>query len=184
MNVVETDLRNVLIVEPEIHGDSRGFFLESFHEARYEKHGIPMDSSRFVQDNHSRSTYGVLRGLHFQLKHPQGKLIRVTRGSVYDVAVDVNPESTTFCQWVGVELNEENHRQFWIPPGYAHGFCVLSEVVDFQYKCTGFYHPEFEGGVRWNDNSLAIEWPLESPVLSHKDANLPLVRDMPRNLLP
>ncbi|MDQ7010479.1 MAG: dTDP-4-dehydrorhamnose 3,5-epimerase, partial [Mariprofundaceae bacterium] len=151
MKVVETALPGVLVVEPDVHGDARGFFLETFHEARYAQHGIPGNDLHFVQDNHSRSRRGVLRGLHFQTKHPQGKLVSVAAGTVFDVTVDVRTGSPTFGRWMGVELSDENHRQLWIPPGFAHGFCVLSETADFQYKCTDFYDPKDEAGIVWND---------------------------------
>ena len=166
MNVIETALAGVLIIEPKVFGDQRGFFLEGFQTERYRDAGITLP---FVQDNHSRSQYGVLRGLHFQRTRPQGKLVSVSRGSVYDVAVDINPESPTCGQFVGIELNDENHRQLWIPPGYAHGFCVLSETADFHYKCTDLYYPEDEGGLIWNDPEVKIPWPVDAPKLSAKD---------------
>lgn len=166
MNVIETALAGVLIIEPKVFGDQRGFFLEGFQTERYRDAGITLP---FVQDNHSRSQYGVLRGLHFQRTRPQGKLVSVSRGSVYDVAVDINPESPTCGQFVGIELSDENHRQLWIPPGYAHGFCVLSETADFHYKCTDLYYPEDEGGLIWNDPEVNIPWPVEAPKLSAKD---------------
>ena len=142
MNVIQTQLPGVLIIEPKVFGDERGFFVECYQEPRYRDAGIELP---FVQDNHSRSQYGVLRGLHFQRNRPQGKLVRVTRGAVYDVAVDINPDSPTCGEFVGVELTADNHLQLWIPPGYAHGFCVLSDIADFQYKCTDLYYPEEEG---------------------------------------
>lgn len=166
MNVIETALAGVLIIEPKVFGDQRGFFLEGFQTERYRDAGITLP---FVQDNHSRSQHGVLRGLHFQRTRPQGKLVSVSRGSVYDVAVDINPESPTCGQFVGIELNDENHRQLWIPPGYAHGFCVLSETADFHYKCTDLYYPEDEGGLIWNDPEVKIPWPVDAPKLSAKD---------------
>lgn len=166
MKVLETALPGVLIIEPRVFGDARGFFLESYQAERYRSIGIDL---RFVQDNHSRSAHGVLRGLHFQRSRPQGKLVSVSRGAVYDVAVDINPASPTCGQFVAVELSDENHRQLWIPPGYAHGFCVLSEIADFQYKCTDYYAPEDEGGLLWNDPQVNIPWPLEQPLLSTKD---------------
>ncbi len=170
MKIIETALPGVLIIEPKVFGDARGFFSETFHQERYASHGIPGDNLQFVQDNHSRSSKGVLRGLHFQLEHPQGKLVQVVTGTVFDVVADVCPKSPTYRQWVGVELSEDNHRQLWVPPGYAHGFCVLSDVADFQYKCTDFYHPEDEGGVLWNDPDIGIDWPLGSePGLCDKD---------------
>lgn len=177
MKVIETALPGVLIIEPKAFGDHRGFFLETFQVERYREAGITLP---FVQDNHSRSQRGVLRGLHFQRTRPQGKLVSVSRGAVYDVAVDIDPASATYGQFVGVELNDDNHRQMWVPPGYAHGFCVLSEVADFQYKCTDFYFPADEGGLAWNDPDVGISWPIEAPQLSAKDANNPRLRDLKR----
>lgn len=170
MNVIETKLPGVLIIEPKVYGDHRGFFKETYQTERYSEVGIELS---FVQDNHSRSQYGVLRGLHLQKTRPQGKLVSCSRGVVYDVAVDVNPNSDTFGQYVGVELTEDNHRQLWIPPGYAHGFCVLSDVADFQYKCTDLFFPEDEGGLIWNDPEVAVDWPIKQPSLSEKDKQLP-----------
>jgi len=175
VKVIETQLAGVLIVEPKVFGDHRGFFLETFQVERYRDAGIGLS---FVQDNHSRSQRGVLRGLHFQRTRPQGKLVSVSRGAVYDVAVDINPDSPTCGQYVGVELNDENHRQLWVPPGYAHGFCVLSEVADFQYKCTDYYQPEDEGGLLWNDPDVGIPWPVAEPQLSAKDQLNPRLRDL------
>ena len=175
MNVIETALPGVLIIEPKAFGDHRGFFLETFQVERYRDAGITLP---FVQDNHSRSQRGVLRGLHFQKTRPQGKLVSVSRGAVYDVAVDIDPASATYGRFVGVELNDDNHRQMWVPPGYAHGFCVLSEVADFQYKCTDFYFPADEGGLLWNDPDVGIPWPITEPQLSAKDANNPRLRDL------
>ncbi|OIO66267.1 MAG: dTDP-4-dehydrorhamnose 3,5-epimerase [Zetaproteobacteria bacterium CG_4_9_14_3_um_filter_49_83] len=184
MNIIETKLPGVLIVEPKVFGDARGFFLETFHKQRYQEAGIPGEGLEFVQDNHSRSSKGVLRGLHFQLENPQGKLVSAGTGVVFDVAADVNPDSSTYGQWVGVELSEENHRQLWIPPGYAHGFCVLSDVADFQYKCTALYHPASDSGVLWNDPDLDIQWPIEAPLLSDKDRALPALAAAARDRLP
>ena len=175
MKVIETQLAGVLIIEPKVFGDHRGFFLETFQVERYRDAGIGLP---FVQDNHSRSQRRVLRGLHFQRTRPQGKLVSVSRGAVYDVAVDINPDSPTCGQYVGVELNDENHRQLWVPPGYAHGFCVLSEVADFQYKCTDYYQPEDEGGLLWNDPDVGIPWPVAEPQLSAKDQLNPRLRDL------
>ncbi len=175
MKVIETQLPGVLIIEPKAFGDHRGFFLETFQVERYREHGIDLP---FVQDNHSRSARGVLRGLHFQRTRPQGKLVSVSRGAVYDVAVDIDPQSATCGQFVGVELSDENHRQLWVPPGYAHGFCVLSEVADFQYKCTDYYQPEDEGGLLWNDPDVGIPWPVAEPQLSAKDQLNPRLRDL------
>lgn len=175
MKVLETVLPGVLIIEPKVFGDARGFFLESYQAERYRQLGI---AHTFVQDNHSRSARGVLRGLHFQRNRPQGKLVSVSRGSVYDVAVDINPASPTCGQFVAVELNDENHRQLWIPPGYAHGFCVLSDIADFQYKCTDYYIPEDEGGLLWNDPQVNIPWPIEQPLLSAKDQRNPTLAQL------
>jgi len=171
MNVIKTKLPGVVIIEPKVFGDERGFFLETFQADRYrELAGIDLP---FVQDNHSRSTRGVLRGLHFQIAKPQGKLVRVVRGEVYDVAVDINPDSPTFGQYEGVVLSEDNKRQFWVSPGYAHGFVVLSETADFEYKCTDYYDPKDEGSVIWNDPLVNIDWPIADPQLSAKDAEAP-----------
>ena len=176
LNVIQTELDGVLVIEPKSFGDARGFFLETFQAERYrELAGIDLP---FVQDNHSRSTRGVLRGLHAQRAHPQGKLVRVARGEVFDVAVDINPTSDTFGKWVGVNLSDENHRQMWVPPGYAHGFVVLSEVADFEYKCTDLYYPEDEIGVIWNDSQVNIDWPISNPVISEKDARLPTLAEL------
>ena len=175
MKITTTALPGVLIIEPKAFGDARGFFLETFQSERYAKAGITLP---FVQDNHSRSQRGVLRGLHLQSNRPQGKLVSVSRGSVFDVAVDIDPQSATFGQHVGVELSDDNHLQLWIPPGYAHGFCVLSEVADFQYKCTDFYYPEDEAGIIWNDPDVNIAWPLDNPLLSEKDQKLPRLREL------
>ncbi len=175
MKVLETVLPGVLIIEPKVFGDARGFFLESYQAERYRQLGI---AHTFVQDNHSRSARGVLRGLHFQRSRPQGKLVSVSRGSVYDVTVDINPASPTCGQFVAVELNDENHRQLWIPPGYAHGFCVLSDIADFQYKCTDYYIPEDEGGLLWNDPQVNIPWPIEQPLLSAKDQRNPTLAQL------
>ena len=175
MNVTETKLAGVLIIEPKVFGDSRGFFKETFQAERYREAGIEYT---FVQDNYSRSQKGVLRGLHFQITKPQGKLVSCPKGAVFDVAVDIDPESTTYGQYVGVELTEENHKQLWVPPGYAHGFCVLSETADFQYKCTDYYCPDDEVGFIWNDTDVAIEWPIDEPLLSDKDAKLPALKQL------
>ncbi len=175
MNVIETALPGVLIIEPKVFGDHRGLFLETFQSERYCEAGITLP---FVQDNHSRSQHGVLRGLHFQRSRPQGKLVHVSRGTVYDVAVDIDPQSPTYGKFVDVELSDDNHRQLWIPPGYAHGFCVLSEVADIHYKCTDFYFPADEGGLLWSDPDVSIPWPVENPQLSTKDQNNPTLREL------
>ncbi len=176
MTLYPTRLPGVLIIEPTVFGDARGFFKETFHQQRYqEEAGIDLP---FVQDNFSRSEKGVLRGLHFQKTKPQGKLVSVNQGAVYDVAVDIQPNSPTFAQYVGVELSDTNHRQLWIPPGYAHGFCVLSDTADFTYKCTDYYCPEDEGGVAWDCPKIAIPWPVENPRLSEKDKHYPTLAEL------
>jgi len=167
VNVIQTDVEGVLIIEPKVFGDERGFFLETFQAKRYQQEaGIELP---FVQDNHSRSTKGVLRGLHFQKTKPQGKLVRVVSGEVFDVAVDIRPDSKTYGKWAGTLLSAENKHQFWVPPGLAHGFVVLSDTADFEYKCTDYYDPADEGSLIWNDPDLAIEWPITEPILSEKD---------------
>jgi dTDP-4-dehydrorhamnose 3,5-epimerase len=181
MHVTATDVPGVLLVEPAVFGDVRGFFVESFQAQRYAEAGI---AGPFVQDNHSRSRRGVLRGLHYQLRHPQGKLVWVTRGEVFDVAVDIRRGSPTFGRWVGVTLSEDNHRQLYLPPGVAHGFCVLSETADFLYKCTDFYRPEDEGGVLWCDPDLGIHWPTLDPLLSEKDQRYAKLVEVPAERLP
>lgn len=170
MKVTPTTIPDVLVIEPKVFGDARGFFFESFNGKAFDEAvGRHVD---FVQDNHSRSSKGVLRGLHYQIQQPQGKLVRVVRGAVYDVAVDIRKSSPTFGQWVGIELSEDNHKQFWVPPGFAHGFLVLSESADFLYKTTAYYAPAHERSIVWNDVSLGIAWPsIEGgPKLSAKDA--------------
>ncbi len=173
MKVIETSLPGVLILEPKVFGDDRGFFFESYNKKAFEKAGI---TAEFVQDNHSRSIRNVLRGLHYQIKQPQGKLVRVIQGEIFDVAIDIRRSSPNFGQWVGFNLSAENKRVAWIAPGFAHGFLVLSEVTDFLYKTTDYYAPEHERCIIWNDPTLGIEWPLEvEPLLSAKDrAGLPL----------
>ena len=169
MKIIPTEIPDLLIVEPQVFGDERGFFLESFNQQRWEE--LTGLNTAFVQDNHSRSSKGVLRGLHYQTKLPQGKLVRVVQGEVYDVAVDLRKSSATFGKWVGCSLSAENKRQFWVPEGFAHGFLVLSETAEFLYKTTNYYAPEFEQCIRWDDADLAIEWPLDGkPGLSGKDA--------------
>lgn len=175
MKVTETGLSGLKLIEPRVFGDARGFFMETWNERSFREAGI---DARFVQDNHSRSSAGTLRGLHYQLKHPQGKLVRVVQGAVYDVAVDLRRSSATFGRWYGVELSEENQRMLWVPPGFAHGFYVLSERADFVYKCSDIYAPEYERSLLWNDPALGIDWPLvgnAAPLLSSKDqAGIPL----------
>ncbi|WP_416396431.1 dTDP-4-dehydrorhamnose 3,5-epimerase [Allohahella sp. A8] len=172
MKVLETRLPGVLIIEPKVFGDERGFFVETFQQSRYADM-LNTDLS-FVQDNFSRSQRGVLRGLHFQVSKPQGKLVSCSRGQVFDVAADIDPDSETFGQYVGVMLDDKDHRQLWVPPGYAHGFCVVSDTADFKYKCTDYYDPTDEGGIIWNDETLNIDWPeIGAPRLSDKDLKLP-----------
>lgn len=168
MKVTPTTIADVLIIEPKVFGDSRGFFYESFNQKAFnDATGLDVN---FVQDNHSRSTKGVLRGLHYQVQQPQGKLVRVVRGAVFDVAVDIRTGSATFGKWVGVELSEENHKQLWVPPGFAHGFLVTSESAEFLYKTTDYYAPEHERSIAWNDPAIGINWSLKSePSLSDKD---------------
>ena len=176
MNIIQTKLRDCVIIEPKVFGDERGFFLETFQADRYaDLAGISLP---FVQDNHSRSSKGVLRGLHFQKTKPQGKLVRVVRGEVFDVAVDIRSGSPTFGQWQSVILSEENKTQLWVPPGFAHGFVVLSEIADFEYKCTDYYDPFDEDSLLWNDSDLNISWPIDNPRLSEKDANAPLLANL------
>jgi dTDP-4-dehydrorhamnose 3,5-epimerase len=176
MNVQATQIAGALIVEPTVFGDDRGFFLESFNERAMREIGI---DAHFVQDNHSHSQRNVLRGLHYQIHQPQGKLVRVVSGAVFDVAVDIRRGSPTFGKWVGVELSAENKRMFWMPPGMAHGFVVLSDSADFLYKATDYYAPEFERTILWNDPDLGIRWPMiDEPILSSKDAAGSTFRDV------
>ena len=168
MDIIKTKIPDVLIVEPKVFGDDRGFFMESFNEKTFrEKTGV---EANFVQDNHSRSTKNVLRGLHYQIKQPQGKLVRVVSGEVYDVAVDIRKSSPTYGQWTGCLLSEANKKQFWVPAGFAHGFVVLSDTADFLYKTTDYYAPEYERSILWNDPALNIDWKITGePILSAKD---------------
>lgn len=170
MEVVSTPIAGVLLIKPKIWGDARGYFVETWQQERYTAAGINLP---FVQDNHSMSTYGILRGLHFQKTRPQGKLVYVSLGKVFDVAVDIRPASPTFGQWYGVELTQENQWQLWIAPGLAHGFAVTSETAHFHYKCTDYYCPEDEGAIRWNDPTFNVRWPVANPRLSEKDAAAP-----------
>lgn len=169
MKVTQTKIPDVLIIEPKVFGDARGFFFESFNKKAFDE--AVGKCIEFVQDNHSRSAKGVLRGLHYQIQQPQGKLVRVVQGAVFDVAVDIRKSSATFGKWIGIELNEDNHKQLWVPPGFAHGFIVLSETADFLYKSTDFYAPAFERSILWNDEAIGIEWPSlgKAPSLSEKD---------------
>ena len=168
MKVTPTAIADVLIIEPKVFGDARGFFYESFNQKAFNE--ATGNDHQFVQDNHSRSSKGVLRGLHYQIEQPQGKLVRVVRGAVFDVAVDIRKSSPTFGHWVGVVLSAENNRQLWVPPGFAHGFMVTSESAEFLYKTTDYWAPEFERSILWNDPAIGIEWPLDgAPLLSGKD---------------
>jgi len=168
MHIQSTSIADVIIIEPQVYGDDRGFFYESFNQKRF--HELTGVATQFVQDNHSKSAKNVLRGLHYQIQQPQGKLVRVTAGSVYDVAVDLRASSKTFGHWVGVELSAENKRQLWIPEGFAHGFVVTSDTAEFLYKTTDYWAPQFERSIAWNDPALAITWPVDGePLLSGKD---------------
>lgn len=174
MKITPTDLPEVLLVEPDVHRDPRGFFLETWHSARYAEAGLDVD---FTQDNHSQSQRDTLRGLHVQLAKPQGKLIRASIGEIFDVAIDIRHGSPNFGRYVGVILSAENFRQLWIPEGFAHGFCVLSEVAEMQYKCTNVYDPTSEQTIAWDDPTIGIEWPIENPLLSDKDRTGRLLAD-------
>jgi dTDP-4-dehydrorhamnose 3,5-epimerase len=174
-------LPGTLMIEPRVFGDARGFFYESFNEVQYREAGI---DAHFVQSNVSRSARGVLRGLHYQWPKPQGKLVSVLEGEVYDVAVDIRRGSPTFGRWVGAMLTADNHRHFWIPEGFAHGFCVLSEFATFIYQCTALYAREYDSGIRWNDADIAIDWPISAPLLSDKDTRAPFLKDVPAERLP
>ncbi len=174
MKFIETRLPGVVIVEPTLFGDERGYFMETFHSERFEAAGLPHE---FVQDNQSRSARNVLRGLHYQEPKGQGKLVRAIRGSIFDVAVDVRRGSPNFGEWFGTELSEENRRLLWVPVGFAHGFAVLSESADVAYKCTALYNPQTERGLLWNDPAVGIDWPVSNPTLSEKDAIAPLLKD-------
>jgi dTDP-4-dehydrorhamnose 3,5-epimerase len=181
MKVIQTSLPGAVVIEPQVFGDARGFFYESYNQAKYADAGI---TAKFVQSNVSHSSKGVLRGLHYQWPNPQGKLVSVLEGEVYDVAVDIRHGSSTFGQWAGVMLTADNHRHFWIPEGFAHGFCVLSEYATFSYQCTALYDAKADAGVRWNDDALGIDWPISNPQLSEKDLKAPLLADIPAERLP
>ncbi len=181
MKVIETKLPGVVIIEPEVFGDDRGCFLETYSAERYRAEGI---DAVFVQDNVSYSRKGILRGLHYQYPHSQGKLVQVLFGEVFDAAVDIRVGSPTFGQWASVMLSGDNHRQMYVPPGFAHGFCVLSETAVFSYKCTDYYSRADEGGVIWNDPEIGIRWPVELPVLSGRDAKYPKLSQISRDKLP
>ncbi|GAC1463763.1 MAG: dTDP-4-dehydrorhamnose 3,5-epimerase [Vulcanimicrobiaceae bacterium] len=179
MRFVPTDLPGVLVIEPDVHQDNRGFFLETYHAGKYREGGI---EGLFVQDNHSRSIRGTLRGLHLQLGRPQAKLIRVVEGEIYDVAVDVRRRSPTFARWVATILSAENFRQCYVPPGFAHGFCVVSPDAQVEYKCTDLYEPATEIGVAWNDPTLSIPWPVAQPLLSERDRRNPTLAELMERL--
>ncbi len=179
MNFERTKIEGVILVKPDVFRDPRGFFMETYHAKKYADGSIPLS---FVQDNQSLSRRGTLRGLHAQREHPQGKLVRAIEGTIFDVAVDVRRGSPTFGKWVGHEISSENHRQLYTPPGFVHGFCVLSEKAQVEYKCTDFYDPNDEFGIIWNDPEIAIEWPLDNPVLSEKDAVNPRLSDVMERL--
>lgn len=182
MNILETKLPGVLVFEPKVFGDARGYFLEIFSEQRYQEVGL---KGHFVQDNISQSRRGILRGLHFQHPKGQGKLVQVLAGAVYDVAVDIRSDAPQFGQWFGVELTAEKHNQIYIPPGFAHGFYVLSDTALFNYKCTDYYSPSTEGGVAWNDPDLGVDWPLQGdPIVSDKDGQLGRLAEIPKEQLP
>ena len=180
MEIIRTKLPSVVVFEPRVFADGRGWFLETWNRRRYEEVGIV---GEFVQDNVSFSTKGTLRGLHFQYPQSQGKLVQVLLGEVFDVAVDIRVGSPTFGQWVSEKLSNENHKQMYIPQGFAHGFCVLSETAVFSYKCTDYYNPSAEGGIIWNDPQIGIDWPISEPILSAKDAECPLLKDIPEEKL-
>ena len=181
MKIIETNLPGCVVIEPQVHGDARGFFYESFHAQKYKNAGLDL---AFVQSNVSRSAHGVLRGLHYQWPNPQGKLVGVLEGEVYDVAVDIRTGSPTFGRWTGVMLTADNKRQLWIPEGFAHGFVTLSERALFTYLCTATYDRDADAGIRWNDAGLAIDWPASAPLLSDKDAKAPFLADVAQERLP
>ena len=181
MKIIETNLPGCVVIEPTVHGDARGYFYESFHAQKYKNAGFDL---RFVQSNVSRSAQGVLRGLHYQFPNPQGKLVNVLDGEVYDVAVDIRVGSPTFGRWAAAVLSADNKRHFWIPEGFAHGFAVLSENATFCYQCTALYDHAADAGIRWNDGEIAVDWPLGAPQLSEKDQRAPFLRDIPPGILP
>jgi len=181
MKVIQTELPGCVVIEPHVHGDARGYFYESFNAQRYRNQGLDL---AFVQSNVSRSARGVLRGLHYQFPNPQGKLVNVLEGEVYDVAVDIRAGSPTFGRWAAAILSADNKRHFWIPEGFAHGFVVLSEFATFSYLCTTLYEHAADAGIRWNDADIAVDWPVSAPLLSDKDQRAPFLRDIPRDRLP
>ncbi len=181
IKVTETPIEGLVVIEPSVFGDDRGYFMETYNQEVFKDHGLDME---FIQDNESKSKKGVLRGLHFQKEFPQGKLVRVTKGSVWDVGVDLRKDSPTYGQWYGVELSDDNKKMFYIPEGFAHGFLVLSDEAVFNYKCTNLYHPEFDGGIRWNDPDVNVKWPeIDTEILlSDKDQNQPFLEDIKEEL--
>ena len=181
VNVIPTKLDGVVFLEPVVHRDDRGFFLETYHSEKYAEAGIDLP---FVQDNHSRSIRGTLRGLHAQWRRPQGKLVRCLQGEIFDVAVDMRRGSPTWSEWVGVTLTSENHKQIYVPPGYLHGFVVVSETAEVEYKCTDLYDPGGEIGVRWDDPGIGVEWPIQDCILSEKDAAAPMLAELPEDRTP
>jgi len=181
MKIIETILPGCVVIEPQVHGDERGFFYESYNAQKYKDAGLDL---KFVQSNVSRSAHGVLRGLHYQWPNPQGKLVSVLEGEVYDVAVDIRRGSPTFGRWAAAILSAENKRHFWIPEGFAHGFAVLSEFATFTYQCTALYDRAADASILWNDGEVAIDWPISTPQLSEKDARAPLLRNVPADRLP
>jgi dTDP-4-dehydrorhamnose 3,5-epimerase len=181
MNIIPTALEGVWLIEPDVYSDHRGFFMETYHRKRYQASGI---QAVFVQDNLSQSSRSTLRGLHYQIRRPQAKLVQVISGEIYDVAVDLRPESPAFGKWVGVFLSGENKKQLFIPEGFAHGFCVLSDTAFFSYKCSDFYAPDDEGGLLWSDPDLQIDWPVTHPLISKKDRGFPRLSDIPKEKLP
>jgi dTDP-4-dehydrorhamnose 3,5-epimerase len=181
MKVIETDLPGCVVIEPHVHGDARGFFYESFNAEKYRRAGFDL---RFVQSNVSRSAHGVLRGLHYQYPNPQGKLVNVLEGEVYDVAVDIRLGSPTFGRWAAAVLSAANKRHFWVPEGFAHGFAVLSDFATFCYQCTTVYEHSADAGIRWNDGDVAVDWPISAPLLSDKDQRTPFLRDVAHERLP
>ena len=181
MEVISTSIEGAMIVKPDVYGDHRGFFMETYQADRYDRCGI---STTFVQDNLSYSVKNTLRGLHYQISRPQAKLVQAVTGEIYDVIVDIRAESPTFGQWVGVYLSEKNKHQLYIPAGLAHGFCVLSDTAHFMYKCSDVYVPEDEGGILWSDNAIGIDWPVTDPIISAKDAQFPPLGDVPPEKLP
>lgn len=181
MKIIETSLPGALLIEPRVFGDDRGFFYESFNEARFLANGLDV---RFAQTNVSRSARGVLRGLHYQWPSPQGKLVSVLEGEVFDVAVDIRPGSPTFRQWIGVMLSADNKRHFWIPEGFAHGFCVVSEFATFTYQCTALYEQTADAAIRWDDSDIGVDWPISTPLLSDKDLRAPFLKNVAAERLP